>query len=334
VRLNVPKKGVIFVRAQALALLAGLVLAATLVAPAYASQLINRDVRNIQLAVNGKGEALVSYRTVRGRAQHVLAWGAMNARQPNPTLRQFRFKLDYAGGWGKYHKRYWTTFRSSCGAYNGPALPWLVTACKAPDGSYWALQKWQVQLPNLGFTPWTAGLRQWELHLSHWTTDLPKLEVWQDWVYHGRFHHLFGRYTYMGKPIYGFGSTHYGAPTDGYGRLLYLDTHNSAYGRGWKRENSFLVHKRTGVFCYGFFKHNAGGGGYAHPPSFRGMRPHGNGDMYRLTAPGPGVTPDVMWTDNGLHDFRSSSSADVAFESAMNSQLDSILNGDKLCRQH
>jgi len=334
VRLNVAKKGVHFVRTRALAFLGVLILAATFVAPGSASQLINRDVRNIKLTVNAKGEALVSYRTVRGRAQHVLAWGAMNARQPNRTLKQYRFKLDYAGGWGKYHKRYWKTFRSSCGAYDGPALPWLVKGCKAPDGSYWALQKWQVQLPNLGFTPWTAGLRQWELHLSHWTTELPKLEVWQDWVYHGRFHQVFGRYTYMGKPVYGFGSTHYGAPTDGFGRLLYLDTHNSAYGRGWKRENSFLAHNPTGVFCYGFFKHNAGAGGYAHPPSFGGVRPQGNGDMYRLTAPGPGVTPDVMWTDNGLHDFHAGSSADVAFESAMNSQLDSILNGDKLCRQH
>jgi len=53
-----------------------------------------------------------------------------------------------------------------------------------------------------------------------------------------------------------------------------------------------------------------------------------------MTAAGPGVTPDVMWSDSGLHDFSASNSADVAFEAAMNSQLDSILNGDKLCRQH
>jgi hypothetical protein len=138
----------------------------------------------------------------------------------------------------------------------------------------------------------------------------------------------------MGQPVYGFRSTHYGAPTDGYGRLLYLDTHNSAYGPGWRRENSFLAHNPTGVFCYGFFKHNAGAGGYAHPPTFSGIRPEGFGDTYRITAKGPGVTPDVMWTDNALHAFSASNSADVAFESAMNSQLDSILNGDKLCRQH
>jgi hypothetical protein len=322
------------VRKRTVAVLFVFLLGATFVASASASQLVNRDVRAIKLAVNGKGEAMVTYRTVRGQTQHLLAWGAVNARQPNPTLRQARFKLDYAGGWGKYHEQYWKTFGHSCGAYDGPALAWQVTACKAPDGSYWALQKWQVQLPNLGFMPWTAGLRQWELHLSHWTTSIAQLDVWQDWVYHGRFHHLFGRYTYMGKPVHGFGSSRYGAPTDGYGRLIYLDTHNSAYGRGWKRENSFLPHKPTGVFCYGFFKHNAGTGGYKHPPGFSGMRPKGNGDMYRMTAVGPGVTPDVMWTAQGLHDFNAGNANDVAFEQAMNAQLDSILGGDRLCRQH
>jgi hypothetical protein len=41
-----------------------------------------------------------------------------------------------------------------------------------------------------------------------------------------------------------------------------------------------------------------------------------------------------MWSGNGLHDFSANNSADVAFEAAMNAQLDSILSGDKLCRQH
>jgi hypothetical protein len=323
-----------FVRRRVLLIPSAFVLAAAFVASASASQLVNRDVNGISLAVNGKGEALVSYTTVRGSAQHVLVWGAVNARQPNRALKQVRFNLDYAGGWGKYHKQYWKTFPKSCGAYDGPALPWLVSACKAPDGSYWALQKWQVQLPNLGFTPWTAGLRQWELHVSHWTTSAAKLEVWQDWVYSGRFHHLFGRYTYMGQPVYGFGSSTYGAPSDSYGRLIYLDTHGSAYGAGWTRENSFLPHKPTGVFCYGFFRHNSGAGGYKHPPNFRGFRPEGNGDLYRITAVGPGVTPDVGWTGRGLHDFNARNTVDVAYEKAMNAQLDSILNGDRRCRQH
>src|SRR5438093_8801738 len=107
-------RGVSFVRIRALMVLPALAFAAALAAPASASQLVNRDVRNIQLAVNNKGEALVTYRTVRGRTQHVLAWGAVNARQPNRTIRQQRITLDYAGGWRKYHTHYWKTFRRSC----------------------------------------------------------------------------------------------------------------------------------------------------------------------------------------------------------------------------
>jgi hypothetical protein len=336
VRPNLPRKGVPpFVRTQALACLFVLVLAAMLTGRASASQLITRAAHGLTLAVNNKGEALVSYRTMGGRAQHVIAWGAVNARRPNRAFRQVRFQLDYGGGWTKYHQwGYWKTFRNSCRAYDGPALAWLVTACKAPDGSYWALQQWQVQLPDLGFTPWTATLGQWELHLSHWTTSLARLEVWEDWVYSGRFHNLFGRYMYMGQPVYGFGTTNYGAPTDGYGRLLYLDTHNSAYGRGWRRENSFVSHNPTGIWCYGFYPHSVNSGGYTHPPGFSGMRPQGKGDQYRITAPGPGVTPDVMWSGAGLHNFNAASSQDVAYEQAMNAQQDSILNGDKLCRHH
>ena len=29
----------------------------------------------------------------------------------------------------------------------------------------------------------------------------------------------------------------------------------SAYGSGWRRENSFLSHHGTGAFCYGFYPH-------------------------------------------------------------------------------
>src|SRR5437867_1015000 len=327
-------RGVSFVRIRALMVLPALAFAAALAAPASASQLVNRDVRNIQLAVNSKGEALVTYRTVRGQTQHVLAWGAINARQPNRAVSQQRFKLDYAGGWRKYHKLYWKTFRNSCGAYDGPALAWMVTGCKSPDGSYWALQKWQVQLPDLGFTPWTTGLRQWELHLSHWTTDLAKVEVWQDWIYHGRFRHLFGRYTYLGKPVYGFGTTQFGAPTDGYGRLLYLDTHNSAYGSGWRRENSFVAHNPTGVFCYGFYPFDPQS--CPHPPGWpKGkLRGPGTGARYRLTVEGPGVTPDVSVVVPGLHDYDPQNPADVGYEKQQNAILDSIVGADKLCRKH
>ena len=71
----------------------------------------------------------------------------------DPARAQVAFKLDYAGGWGKSHTDSWKTFGDRCGAYDGPALAWKVTACKAPDGSYWALQAWQRMLPNYGVAP-------------------------------------------------------------------------------------------------------------------------------------------------------------------------------------
>jgi hypothetical protein len=304
-------------------------------ASADASQLIARNASNIKLAVNTKGTALITY-SVRGKVTHLLAWGAVNAR-PRPTknnIRQVSFKFDYSGGW-KHRRLVWKKFRNGCRAYDGPDLPWLVTACKAPNGSYWALQTWQTALPNLGMAPWLATQKTWWLHLSHWTGEPAKLEVFTDWVYGGRFQEVFGRYTYQGVGIRGFGTTRYGNPTDSFGRLLYLDTFNSKYGRGWLRENSFVSHGPPGMFCYGFFPHNPYVGGYAHRPGFPNRkRGPGTGQMYRLTAWGPGVTPDVMWQGPGLHPYNRSNPSDVALESQMNATLDSIRGSWTKCRKH
>jgi hypothetical protein len=60
-----------------------------------------------------------------------------------------------------------------------------------------------------------------------------------------------------------------------------VDTLDSVYGSGWKRENSFLTHTNTGAFCYSVNPH--------------GSHPSGKGTAYRATIIGPGVTPDVMW---------------------------------------
>jgi hypothetical protein len=192
----------------------------------------------------------------------------VNARQrpSSPKIKQVEFKLDYSGGW-KHHRLTWKTFKNTCSAYDGPDLPWLVAACKASNGSYWALQSWQTALPDLGLAPWLGQQKTWWLHLSHWTGDLAQLNVYTDWIYGGRFQEVFGQYTYQGKGIRGFGTTRVGAPTDGYGRLLFLDTYNSSYGPGWLRENSFVSHGPPGMFCYGFYARNPWVGGYAHPRS-------------------------------------------------------------------
>ncbi len=278
-------------------------------AGAGASTLVDRNAHDVTLEVNAKGQALVSYRA-RGKQWHVLAWGAMNAIAPTLGKKQVDFRLDYSGGWGTYKQDVWKSFRNTCRAYTGPVLAWKVTSCTARDGSYWALQSWQRMLPNYGLTP-APRQAAWELRLSHWTGDLPALTVNVDWAYR-RFDHLFGTFVYDGVPVHGFRSTAGGNPLDSFGRNLYVDTFDSAYGTGWKRENSFLTHKSAGTFCYGFYRH--------------GSRPAGHGERYRATIIGPGVTPDVMWMGDppGVYD----ESLDRQLADAQRA----LYAGDNLCK--
>jgi hypothetical protein len=262
-----PQRGIV--------LLSVLLVSVFFAAPAFASAIVGRNVTRARLSIDRQGRGHVSYR-LGGRRKMLVAWGAINARTPNRTVPQVKFQIRYGeGGTGV------------CLPYDGPPLAWLVKACKAPDGSYWALQSWQRLKPNYGGT---RGA--WELHLSHWRGPLPQLVIHQNWAY-GRVRHLFGRLTYGGQGVYGFSSTSRGNPLDGYGRNVYVDTFDSAYGKGWHRANAFLTHHRgrtLGDFCYGFYPH-AG-------------RPSGDGTKYRATVEGPGVTPDVMWeaTDIGPFD--------------------------------
>jgi len=296
---------------------------------AFAAQLVDRDVSHPTIRIGTQGEALLTYRKA-GTVKHVLVWGAENALPPTAGASQVKFKIDYAGGWGKYHRLYWKTFKGTCGRYDGPALPNVVAACKAPDGSYWAAQSWPQPLPDLGFDPWLPAMKQMWLEVSHWAGPVAQLETGMEWVYSGRFQQLFGRYTYQGRPVYGFGTTRLGVPTDGFGRLIYLDTHDSVYGPGWRRENSFVPHNPSGAFCYGFYPFDPTTGGYRHPPGQTARRGPGTGDEYRLVAEGPGVTPDVSVTVPGSHAYDPNSAADVAQEQQQAAVLASY--GDTQCR--
>ena len=240
-------------------------------APASASAIIVRNVTHPTLSIDRHGVAHVTYYQ-DGRRETMAAWGAINARKPNRRVPQVKF-----------HKRYGEGGRGVCLPYTGPPLAWLVKACTAPDGSYWALQSWQRLKHDYGGT---TGA--WELHLSHWRGPIAQLVIYQNWGY-GGVRHLFGRLTYRGVGVYGFSSTRGGNPLDSYGRSIYVDTYNSALGRGWHRSNGFLTHHRghtLGDFCYGFYPH------LGHPSS--------GGTKHRATVEGPGVTPDVMWQANDI----------------------------------
>jgi len=295
-------------------------------APAFGSERVEVNAGDVKLAVNARGTALVTYRA-RGRLFHVLVWGAVNARPPSQTVRQVRFRFDWSGGWKSRHRLVWKTFKNRCAKYDGPALDYLVRACKAPDGSYWALQAWQPYLPHRGFPAWDAKQTVWELHVSHWSGPLAQLEAYPDWAFGGQAHGLFGRLTYLGNPVYGFGSGKNGAPSDKYGRHLYIDTFDSAYGPGWKRETSTAFRTRSGAFCYSFWTtHDRTLPGYPNNP-----RPPGKGKRYRITVVGPGVTPIVRWEAAGLHDFNPNNAADVEYERKMDALFMQFLRNDKFC---
>ena len=266
------------------------VAATTFATPAQASQLIARNATHVTLRVNEK-QALVTFRA-GAAAKKVLVWGAVNARPPQTAAPQVKFQVNYTG---------FGFAGGTCLPYTGPSLPWLVAGCDGPDGSYWAAQAFPQPLPDLGFTPWLPAQRDRWLEISHWTGPIPQLEVAQDWVYGGKFREIYGQLSYLGVPVYGFGTTRYGVPTGGYGTLIYLDVLNApAYGPGWRRENSFVPHKPSGVFCYGFYTFDPTKGGYRHPAGVTTRRGPGVGEMYRITAHGPGVAPDVGWTGPAL----------------------------------
>ena len=56
------------------------------------------------------------------------------------------------------------------------------------------------------------------------------LTVHTDWSWH-RWDHLYGTLTYLGLPAFGFLATSVGNPLDGFGRNVYVDTYDSAYGQ-------------------------------------------------------------------------------------------------------
>src|SRR4030095_13614508 len=115
----------------------------------------------------------------------------------------------------------------------------------------------------------------------------------------GQAHDLFGRLTYLGNPVYGFGTGPDGSPSDRYGRGLYIDTFNSAYGEGWKRETSTVLRTGSGAFCYSFWPSTD----KTLPGYPNNRRPAGNGQRYRITVEGPGATPTVMLEGDGVHNF-------------------------------
>ena len=299
--------------APAVLLVLGSILALSLATPAGAAEIVTRNATRITLETDNHGRAMVSYYQ-RGRMWHVFYSGAINARQPSQGANQVKFRVDYSGGRGQ-----WRHFKNTCRPYDGPTLAWFVTACKAKDGSYWALQAWQRNLPMRGFAPWTAKQRGVELHVSHWSGELPKLQVYRHWTYGRSTQGMFGRLLYRGRPVFGT-RTPSATVRDEWARNVSIDTFNSDYGPGWKHDTAIATHRGSGGFCYSFVRQ-------APPSGYPRTKPNGNGlgRRHRVSAIGPGVTPIVQAVVPRLGRY------DAAAQREATRRFDEILGGDKHC---
>jgi hypothetical protein len=283
--------------------IAAIMAASAAVTPAaHASLLLTRNAHTVTMAVwtrNGTQMAEATY-AGGGSWHHVLAWDAVDARIPSHTRPQVAFRVDYSGGYGSFRNaRLWSTIKAHNQCRPDPAvkaeLHWAIFACTmTTDGSHWALQNWQRDLPNGGQQPAQAMQRAWELHVSHWTGRPTVIWMKWDWAYVGAtggpFDHVYGEVSFHGHGVYGFTHTLTGVTTDSYGRNVYVDVRDPTNWRtgyrqpaGWYRWNGFLAEDPLGNFCAGVFANQFG----------RTVVPHG--DMYRATVIGPGVAPDAFW---------------------------------------
>jgi hypothetical protein len=303
-------------------ILAALVSAVCIPARAEATAILgDTDVTTPTLKVSAKGIALVGYTTKAGLRRHVLAWGALDAvANPSEGSTQQTFELDYSGGWrSRKDAGYWKTFKNGCKPYDGPALPFFVTGCKAADATYWALQAWARNLPMRGFDPWTDRQQAVELHVSHWRGELPELQIYRHWTYGNTQQGFFGRLLYRSRPVFGT-KTPSAAVADPWARNIYLDTFDSSYGRGWKHDTAIATHRGNGGFCYSFVPQ-------APPKGYPSDKPNGNGlgERYRISAIGPGVTPIVQWEGPRL------TKLDPVAQVEATKAFDEILGGDPHC---
>jgi len=259
---------------------------------AFASEFFARDATNVKLAVSADGQKALLVYTVNGVTKRVLVSGAVNALAPSETTPQVHFQMTPLGPRGP-DKKIWKTFKDRCKPYDGPALAFLVVACEAPDGSYWAIQSWKNWQPFFGYQPWLPYQDDVAFHLSHWTGPLAQLEIWSDWIDIGYGatspHDLIARLSYGGSPVYGYVIKPGGVPGDGYGRVVYIETLDSLLGTGWWRLTGILTRNPSGMLCHAMVP----GMTYSNYPN-----PHvvdaGNGKAYRAYVEGPGVTPLVM----------------------------------------
>ena len=230
-----------------------------------------------------RGDALVGYRSATAEAD-----GARLGRRERPTavagVPQVEFEVDDTGGRETRWRRV-TRVPQRLPAVRRPAARHVVTGCKAPDGSYWALQRWQRLAADARRRPVAAGHTAVELHLSHWTGPLParglaELDVRRPLAGPLRTADV------SGEPVHGFRtpSRPVATPTR---RSSTSTRFNSPYGPGWKPDTGDRAPTS------GTAPSVTASSPQALPPglSVAGGARAGNGERHRVTH-GPGRHAD------------------------------------------
>ena len=251
-----------------------------------------RDERPARREREGRGSRDLHARERTGAARPGV--GAVDAVAPDPNVPQQQFKFDYTGGWGKYHKAdYWKRSRTCAGRTPGrrsstPSPP--ARRPTAPTGRFRA---------GSASTPSAASARSFR---STWPGSCisrtgrsrsrrsrsPELDV----------RRAVPR-AVRPTPLRGQAGPRLQDPdaekSDRNARYVYIDTFNSAYGPGWRRDGAKVTHVPNGGFCYSFAPLARPPPGYPSVPTVSGQ-----GERHRITAMGPGVTPDVQWEGAAL----------------------------------
>ena len=254
----------------------------TVPSAACASYLLTRNATNIALQVNGRETAKISFRAPSGARKSVLLWGAVNTQGVGPHHLDFR--IDRSGGWSSGRVNPRRPFRDRCAAYDGAdSIPFLTAPiCKAPDGSYWAVQKYQYTGGPMNDGGLVGSPKfPWQVRVSHWTGSIARIDVGSDWTYAHRYHHIFGRVLYHGANPFGGSARVNGACTSRLCRNISIDTLDSDFGSGWRRASSILVNAPNGQWCFAFVNRGGGTG-------------RSRVNKYRVYLSGPGVSPDPL----------------------------------------
>ena len=220
---------------------------------ALASQTIDANVTSVRLAVNAKGEALVTYTRANGQASTRAGVGRAERDRPRRVpSRSSGSSSTTREGPGSTARRA-TGARSRTSAGRTPVLRFRTALPRAPPrtaptGGFRSGSGCSRSAASRPFSRPTwpgsctsrTGRRRSPCSRSRPTGRTA-----------ASFQGLFGRLVYEGKPVHGFRTPTRGR-IDHNARYVYIDTFDSAYGPGWKRDGAKVTHLGSGGFCYSF----------------------------------------------------------------------------------